>query len=390
MPPDRRAVARSETIVSRMSTALSQERTQGPPHVAIVGAGMAGAACAQRLLALGHRVSVFEKSRGAGGRMATRRASWLDTAGQSQACRFDHGAPAFEADHPAFLAAALEAAELGLTARWDEGGGFVVCPEQPAWAKHLLQGANLITQHTVAALRQNETGWWLHTAESPAEHQGPFDAVVLAIPAIQAAPLIEPFHPDWAEQARAVHQQPTWTLMAAGLPPGSLGNLAEASREGAQRRQPTVIRPSSGPLALVIRNDAKPARGTADTGFPCWVAHATDEWTLAHLEDPAENVLNALLAALEVVLDGHGQAPKTWAHAAVHRWRYALVAPAPTGTEAHEDWSTQPCLWDPTFALGVAGDAFCGVRARHTGVQRAWLSGTQLAEQVLQSLALRR
>jgi hypothetical protein len=371
-----------------MSSALRQESTQPPRHVAIVGAGMAGAACAQRLLGAGCRVSVFEKSRGAGGRMATRRVNWLDAEGQQHACHFDHGAPAFEAEHPAFLAAALEAAEHSLAARWDEGEGFVACPEQPAWAKHLLQRANLYTQHTVASVWQEQTGWWVQIAEAPTGRLGPFDVMVLAIPAIQAAALISPFRPDWAQQALAVQQQPTWTLMAAGLPPVSMENLAEAPREGAQRHQPAVIRPSTGPLALVIRNDAKPARGTAGKGFTCWVAHATDEWTLAHLEDPAENVRNALLAALEVVLDGHGQAPRAWAHAAVHRWRYALVAPAPTGTEAHEDWSTQPCLWDPTLAVGVAGDAFCGTRARHTGVQRAWLSGTQLAEQVLQSLAL--
>lgn len=376
----------------RMSSAFTQESTQQPHHVAIVGAGMAGAACAQRLLAAGCRVSVFEKSRGAGGRMATRRASWLDAAGQPQACRFDHGAPAFEAEQPAFLAAVLDAAEHGLVARWEGGEGFVACPEQPAWTKYLLQGAHLYAQHTVASVWQEQTGWWVQASEAPNERHGPFDAMLLAIPAIQAAALISSFHPEWAAQALAVQQQPTWSLMATGLPPVSMGCATEAACDGGQRHQPSVIRPSSGPLALVIRNDAKPSRGTADTGFPCWVAHASDEWTLAHLEDPAESVRDALLAALDAALDTtldrHVRAPKAWVHAAVHRWRYALAAPAPAGTEAREDWSNQPCLWDPRLAVGVAGDAFCGVRARHTGVQRAWLSGTQLAEQVLQSLAL--
>jgi hypothetical protein len=47
-------------------------RTQTPRHYAIVGAGMAGVACARTPLQASHRVTVFEKSPGAGGRMATR------------------------------------------------------------------------------------------------------------------------------------------------------------------------------------------------------------------------------------------------------------------------------------------------------------------------------
>mgnify|MGYP001382774367 CR=1 FL=1 len=58
----------------------------GPRHIAIVGAGMAGVACARTLVQAGHRVTLFEKSRGAGGRMATRR---------SEFGGFDHGAQFF-------------------------------------------------------------------------------------------------------------------------------------------------------------------------------------------------------------------------------------------------------------------------------------------------------
>jgi renalase len=43
----------------------------GPRHFAIIGAGMAGIACARTLVQAGHRVTVFEKSRCAGGRTAT-------------------------------------------------------------------------------------------------------------------------------------------------------------------------------------------------------------------------------------------------------------------------------------------------------------------------------
>ncbi len=53
-------------------------------RVAVIGAGLAGLAAAEALQGDGHDVVVLEKSRGAGGRTATRRADEL---------RFDHGAP---------------------------------------------------------------------------------------------------------------------------------------------------------------------------------------------------------------------------------------------------------------------------------------------------------
>ena len=42
-------------------------------RVAIIGAGIAGIACARLLTDAGHSVRMFDKSGGIGGRMATRR-----------------------------------------------------------------------------------------------------------------------------------------------------------------------------------------------------------------------------------------------------------------------------------------------------------------------------
>ena len=56
-------------------------------HTAVIGAGMAGIAVARTLMQAGHQVSVFEKSHGAGGRMATRNTPYGN---------FDHGRVLFE------------------------------------------------------------------------------------------------------------------------------------------------------------------------------------------------------------------------------------------------------------------------------------------------------
>ena len=64
-----------------------------PRHIAVIGAGIAGIACARTLVQAGHRTSVFEKSAGLGGRMATR---------SSPFGGFDHGAQYFTVRDPRF------------------------------------------------------------------------------------------------------------------------------------------------------------------------------------------------------------------------------------------------------------------------------------------------
>ena len=66
-----------------------------PRRIAVIGAGIAGLSCATELQGAGVTVRIFEKSRGPGGRMSTRR-------GEAWPC--DHGAQFFTAQDPEFLA----------------------------------------------------------------------------------------------------------------------------------------------------------------------------------------------------------------------------------------------------------------------------------------------
>ena len=62
-------------------------------NIAIIGAGMAGITAARTLLKAGHKVTLFEKSLSAGGRMATR---------STLLGNFDHGAQYFTVRDPRF------------------------------------------------------------------------------------------------------------------------------------------------------------------------------------------------------------------------------------------------------------------------------------------------
>jgi phytoene dehydrogenase-like protein len=93
-------------------------RSSSPQKIAVIGAGIAGSACAHALMLAGHEVDVLDKSRGPGGRLATRRVEWVDRQGQACTTRLDHGAVGLTARSDAlrsFLEAALDA---GWLAEW--------------------------------------------------------------------------------------------------------------------------------------------------------------------------------------------------------------------------------------------------------------------------------
>lgn len=93
-------------------------------RVAVVGAGMAGLACGEALVAAGHSVVLFDKGRGAGGRMSSRRmATPLGEVG------FDHGAQHMTARDPAFRARSKPGVQPG----WSSPG--LRRETTPGWAR---------------------------------------------------------------------------------------------------------------------------------------------------------------------------------------------------------------------------------------------------------------
>jgi renalase len=325
-------------------------------RVAVVGAGIAGAACARALADAGHAVQVFDKSRGVGGRMSTRRVTLADAV-----VGLDHGTPCFAATSIDFVDFVEQGQRTGLLARWTPrlaphsaalpgGAMWVATPDMPALCRALLKDLPLHTLCTVDGVRRSGATWSLESAGVTLADG--FDAVALAIPPQQAAALLGVHRPDWAARAQAVPMLPVWVLMGT----------TDAPATGCDW---DLALPASGPLALVVRNDAKPAR-TVLAGQAQWVVHATPDWTGAQLDTPAGQVQAMLQAALA---DCVGGAP-AWRFAAVHRWLYATLAAAPRDEAAADTGA----WWDPDMGLGVCGDALAG-----GGVEGAWRSGRALA-----------
>ncbi|AKT40746.1 NAD(P)/FAD-dependent oxidoreductase [Chondromyces crocatus] len=319
-------------------------------RIAVIGAGIAGLACAAELSALGVAVTVFDKGRGVGGRVATRREG---------AMRFNHGAQYVTARDPGFGALLAGLAEAGVMAPWDAAGEgrWTGVPGMSVLGRHLAQqsGAEVRLQEQVLFLQDDEAGWLVRVVPAAEAYPGEvldtggvverFDAVMLAIPPAQAAPLLLAAGHPFAEPVGAVTLLPCWTLMVA------FAKSVDA---------PDVQRFEAGPLAWIARENSRPG---ADTPPDRWVVHASPAWSQRMVErDPAE-VQSMLLGAF-VAATGVSEAPL---HVATHRWMHARTE-QPLGEAA---------LWDPARRIGVCGDYCLGAR-----VEAAWLSGRALAAQV--------
>jgi renalase len=332
--------------------------------VVVIGAGIAGSALARALMDDGATVHVFDKSPGPGGRMATRRCAWTDDERNSRSTAFDHGAPCFSAKDAAFRAAVAQAVHAGCVTTWqprlhpqslpcpdaEQGSAhFVAAPDMPQWCRHLAQGAMPRWEQAVQGLRRTPRGWVVESSDLL--WADIYDAVVLALPPAQAAPLLAPHQREWAQRASLTVMQPCWTVMGVCDPiPGI--------------RAWDLARPEPGALAMVLRNETRPGR-EARRDEVHWVLHAKAGWSRAHMDQDAPWIASALQQALSEWL---GQ-PLRWQHAVAHRWRYAMPQVIGRHPVTPSGW------WDDSLRLGVCGDFLGG-----GGVEGAWRSAQSLAQ----------
>lgn len=292
--------------------------------VAVIGAGLTGLVVAEGLAGAGHAVGVFEKSRGLGGRLSTRRADG--------GLRFDHGAQYLRPTRDDFAAFLARLGAAGAAALWhlDRADAWVGQPGMSGLIAPLTEGLD-IRQPVQIATVTREGGVW-RLADAQGGDQGTAKTLVLAIPAPQAAQLLAGH--GLADALTGVMFSPCWTLMAAFASP--LG-LPESHRD------------PDGAIAWMVRDSGKPGRPARPEG---WIAQMSAGWSAEHLERPAEDIRDEILAMISERLQRPLPEP---VYAAAHRWRYSTAA-HPLG---------QPCLADHEARLVVAGDWCLGDRAEH-------------------------
>ncbi|MFG0334320.1 MAG: NAD(P)/FAD-dependent oxidoreductase [Maioricimonas sp. JB049] len=317
--------------------------------MAVIGAGLSGLICARTLADHGLDVTVFEKSRGVGGRMATRR-SETDL-------RFDHGAQYFTVRDERFRRHVDVWIAEGAAAPWagrivslkrgylEETDGeisrFVGVPGMTAVCRLLATDLKIRFGTTMAPPRHDGSTWVIEDAAGAV--LGGFDCFVTSAPAPQSAYLLGSV-PHLEAKARRVPMSGCWAVMLAFDAP------LDAGFDGAFVH--------GSPLSWIARNSSKPDRGAAPE---TWVLHASPKWSERVMDADRETIIADLMDAFWRATGLRPQKPQ---HAAAHRWRHALP-PEPLG---------ERFLFDPRFRVGACGDWCHGPR-----IEGAFLSGLALA-----------
>ena len=268
-------------------------------RVAIVGAGIAGLVAGRDLAAAGHDVTIVEKSRGLGGRMAARRVA--DTV-------VDHGLPVLEVPPGSALAGLVGDLAPGAVALDGDAiawpAGMTVLPKAMAAADAAPGSLGVVLGTRVGALRSSGDG--IEVAQDQGNTLGVFDAVVITAPAPQAVELLEQSpEPGRADALRAVDYDPA-VMVLAGVAMDEPGWVA--------------ARPDSGPVAYVT-NEATKGRAPLEGVVPV-VARLRPDASARLFDTGDDAVLAEAVPAIRTVL-GPGTPEPSWTQ--VKRWRYCVA-----------------------------------------------------------------
>lgn len=306
-------------------------------RIAIIGAGIAGLACARRLSDAGLKLVIFDKGRKAGGRAATRCVT-----GDIQ---FDHGAQYFTARSAAFSSVLENMLSCGAAALWDDGSEkphFVGIPSMNALAGYLGRDLKIHQSTEVVAVRRARNGWAVDIGADT--HQ--FDMVVITIPAPQIFGLLGQAG-AFADELEGIGFDPCLTLMAALEPISGLPFVTRADADDS--------------LSWIAEDSSKPDRGTE----ACWVAQASPSWSARYLDSDSEAIATMMLPML---CDRLAITRSKVRYVTAHRWRYAKVS-EPLG---------KPFMRHRSGTLYAGGDWCLGSR-----LEAAWISGDSIARDVL-------
>jgi len=319
-------------------------------NIAIIGAGLAGAVLTDRLMEAGMDITLFEKSRGTGGRLASARLGDLSA---------DLGAPAINAYGELFRGWLTLQQQLGRVEAWQPRAvtfrGEPVQSEtvwvgkgrNSSLTRELIGSAKLQTQRRIGVVWPDREGVLLRDDEG--HMLGYFDAVICTAPAPQAVRLLEAV-PRFAHIAEESVTDPGWVYAA------SLAQLP--------KRLIDVDRVAQGhpSISLVSIESNKPGR----SGAVIKVEMERD-WSEANIELAAEEIGRQIKSKLEYWLQEQldVKAERT------HRWLYNC---------SYQPVQEQLSLWDPDTRIGACGD-WIGP----AGLEGSFLSAQHLADQLLES-----
>ncbi|MEM8810698.1 MAG: FAD-dependent oxidoreductase, partial [Cyanobacteria bacterium P01_G01_bin.38] len=309
--------------------------------IVIIGTGLAGLTCGLTLQKAGHQVVWVDKSRGVGGRLASRRL---------QGTCADHGVRYWAPQHPDLQKLTATLTKQDILKPWPVSAYRysrvepipqltrqtlaqpIYCAQNGvnAIAKYLAANQAILRQHRVVEIKQNRPSTWQLVCETPdGVDTLSTEAIVIAIPAPQAVPLLAPhrFAQSRLTQIEAVRYAPSLTLMlryAAGavLPEPHSPSPQPVTIEPATIKNGwTIALEPEGPLAWMALESSKHRPPDA----PLIVMQSQASFAELYLDaTDLQTAVPPLLHTANQVLPGL-PAPEQWQ---IHRWRYAFVKKA--------------------------------------------------------------
>ncbi|NHC36201.1 NAD(P)/FAD-dependent oxidoreductase [Scytonema millei] len=340
--------------------------------IAIIGAGMAGLVCAQQLHQAGYNVLILEKSRGLGGRIATRRL---------HNTLADHGTCYLKPKGELMQQFVQLLCDRHILQVWTDNSEFripnsafrYVAPAgMNAIAKFLGQGLEVWRSQRVEAIACHNSYWQLSLESAGSEattnrlSEVIAKAVVLAIPAPQALAILEPLTElstvsTLCDRLRSVEFNPCLSVMA--------GYSSQLEPQPDWQAVSFVDNPV---LAWVGWDSSK--RGEKTSNYEVFVVQSSADFARRYLDSDLQAAGYELLAnASECLLPW--LAKPEWMQ--VHRWRYAF----PSRPLMQSYLSTETNL-----PLVCCGD-WCGGNfvegAMHSGIAAAIEINRQMEERSL-------
>lgn len=321
----------------------------------------------------GHEVTIFEKSSGFGGRMATR------YAGKDSGSRMDHGVSMFTSESPVFDEFVTELLQKGVIKKWGRsvamynGENLIKKDPNPSdkpsytaingmntIGKHLSRYVDVQLNTKVGGLtyygkaRTRKRPWMINFTSSKTFGA---DAVIIALPAPQAYGILNTTidETNTLKLVRIideVHYRPAFSLMVG------YGDKPSPDWEAVKCKNSSLE---------FISNEASKRENDQETSF---VLHATEAFTLKHLQSDDEIVTRDMLSEFADIVGGWASVPD-WKQ--LHLWRYSRPR-----TVLNEPFLE---MEDKDGLLALIGDYFRG-----DTLEDAYRSGYELAEKWLQEI----
>jgi len=320
--------------------------------IAIIGTGISGITIAQNLKDFAN-VSLFEKSRGVGGRMASRRSGPYE---------FDHGAQFFTAKSENFKKFISPLIKKNVVQQWDarfaefknnkvlrritwdsEYPHYVGSPGMNSITKYLSKGLDIKLNVKIDKIvRKSNNDWELF--DDNLNNLGGFDWVISTAPAIQSAEILPKC---FKQQSDLLNKKMV----------GCFSLMLGFKNAPALEWDAALI--SDADISWVSINSSKPGRAKSFS----MLVHSTNAWAENHLSDESQSVISYLSKETTRII-GHDTNKAN--HIGLHAWRYANIG--------KQDKSNLLIDYDNRLAA-------CGDWLTHGRIESAFEAGFMMAQE---------